>query len=47
MDRMLFNLLKTDAPAATVVIRLLAGGVFFAEGIKKIHVSCRMGDGTI
>jgi putative oxidoreductase len=35
MGKMLYNLLKTDAPAATLVIRLLAGGVFFAEGIKK------------
>jgi putative oxidoreductase len=26
---------KTRAPAAVVLIRLLAGGVFFAEGIKK------------
>jgi hypothetical protein len=35
MDKMLYNLLKTDAPAATLLIRLLAGDVFFAEGIKK------------
>ena len=35
MDKTLFNLLNTDARAATIVIRLLAGLVFFAEGIKK------------
>jgi putative oxidoreductase len=29
------RLLNTDAPAATLVIRLLPGLVFFAEGIKK------------
>jgi hypothetical protein len=28
---MLFNLSKTDAPAATLVIRLLAGAVFGAD----------------
>jgi uncharacterized membrane protein YphA (DoxX/SURF4 family) len=35
MDKRLFNLLNTGAPAATLVVRLLAGLVFFAEGIKK------------
>jgi hypothetical protein len=37
MDKILFSLLKTDAPASTIVIRLLAGVVFFAEGIKKFQ----------
>jgi uncharacterized membrane protein YphA (DoxX/SURF4 family) len=35
MGKTFFKLLNTDAPAATIVIRLLAGMVFFAEGIKK------------
>ena len=35
MDKTLFKLLNTGAPAATLVIRLLAGLVFLAEGIKK------------
>ncbi len=29
------KLLSTNAPAATVVIRMLVGGVFLLEGIKK------------
>jgi putative oxidoreductase len=45
MDKMLFNLLKTDAPAATLVIRLLAGGVFFTEGIKKFMFPADWGVG--
>ncbi len=35
MKKTLFTLLNTGAPAATLVVRLLAGLVFFAEGIKK------------
>jgi hypothetical protein len=35
MDKTLFNLLNTGCPAATLVVRLPAGLVFFAEGIKK------------
>jgi uncharacterized membrane protein YphA (DoxX/SURF4 family) len=35
MSKTLFNVLNTDAPAATLIIRLLAGLDFFAEGIKK------------
>jgi hypothetical protein len=35
MDKPDFNLLNTSAPATTVAVRLLAGIVFFAEGIKK------------
>jgi putative oxidoreductase len=45
MDQMLFNLLKTDAPAPTLVIRLLAGAVFFAEGIKKFMFPADWGVG--
>ena len=40
MDKTLFNLLNTYAPAATLVVRLLAGLVFFAEGIKKFIFPC-------
>jgi uncharacterized membrane protein YphA (DoxX/SURF4 family) len=29
------RLLRSEAPAAAIVIRFLAGGVFFIEGIKK------------
>lgn len=29
------NLLRTTAPRAVILIRLLVGGVFLAEGIQK------------
>lgn len=29
------SLLRSDAPASTLIIRFLVGGVFFLEGIKK------------
>jgi putative oxidoreductase len=29
------SMLRSDAPATTLMIRLLVGGVFFLEGIKK------------
>jgi len=45
MDKTLFNLLKTDAPAATFVVRLLPGLVFFAEGIKKFLFPIEWGVG--
>jgi putative oxidoreductase len=45
MDKTLLNLLKTDAPAATLVVRLLAGAVFFAEGIKKFMFPADWGVG--
>jgi putative oxidoreductase len=45
MDKPLFNLLNTGAPAATLVIRLLAGLVFFAEGIKKFMFPADWGVG--
>ena len=45
MDKTLFNLLNTDAPAATLVVRLLAGLVFFAEGIKKFISPAEWGIG--
>ena len=45
MDKRLLNLLNTDAPAATLVVRLLAGLVFFAEGIKKFMFPIEWGVG--
>jgi uncharacterized membrane protein YphA (DoxX/SURF4 family) len=45
MDKTLFNLLNTGAPAATLVVRLLAGLVFFAEGIKKFMFPADWGVG--
>jgi putative oxidoreductase len=45
MDKTLFNLLNTDAPAATLVLRLLPGLVFFAEWIKKFMFPAEWGVG--
>ena len=45
MDKPLFNLLNTDAPAATLVLRLLPGLVFFLEGIKKFMFPAEWGVG--
>ena len=45
MDKTLFNLLNTGTPAATLVVRLLAGLVFFAEGIKKFMFPTEWGIG--
>jgi putative oxidoreductase len=45
MDKPLFNLLNTSAPAATLVVRLLPGLVFFAEGIKKFMFPTEWGIG--
>jgi uncharacterized membrane protein YphA (DoxX/SURF4 family) len=39
------QLLQTRAPAAAVCIRLLAGGVFFAEGVKKFLFAAQWGAG--
>jgi putative oxidoreductase len=39
------SLLRTDAPPAVVLIRLLAGGVFFTEGIKKFLFAAQWGAG--
>ena len=41
----LFNLLKTAAPAATLVVRLLPGLVFFAERMKKFMFPAEWGIG--
>ncbi len=45
MNKTLFTLLNTGAPAATLVVRLLAGLVFFAEGIKKFMFPAEWGVG--
>jgi len=45
MDKPLFNMLNTSAPAATAVVRLLPGLVFFAEGIKKFMFPTEWGIG--
>src|ERR1700730_5273879 len=45
MDKRLLILLNTDAPAATLVVRLLAELVFFAEGIKKFMFPIEWGVG--
>src|SRR5271157_1907126 len=47
MDKTLFNLLNTGAPAATLLVRLLAGLVFFAEGIKKFMFPTEWGIGRL
>ncbi|MCE5326037.1 MAG: DoxX family protein, partial [Planctomycetaceae bacterium] len=39
------KVLQTRAPAAVLVIRLLAGGVFFAEGLKKFFFADQWGAG--
>jgi putative oxidoreductase len=41
----LFNLLNTGAPAATLLIWLLAGLVFFAQGLKKFMFPAEWGIG--
>ncbi len=45
MDKPLFNMLNTSAPAATAVVRLLPGLVFVAEGIKKFMFPTEWGIG--
>lgn len=39
------KLLRTNAPSAVLVIRLLVGGVFFLEGIKKFLFADQWGAG--
>ena len=39
------RLMRTQAPAAVVLVRLLAGSVFFAEGIKKFLFAAKWGAG--
>jgi putative oxidoreductase len=39
------RLVGTSAPAGVILIRLLAGGVFFAEGVKKFLFAAQWGAG--
>jgi len=39
------KILSTEAPAATLIIRFLVGGVFFLEGIKKFLFAEQWGAG--
>jgi putative oxidoreductase len=41
----LVKLLRTNAPLTVLVIRLLVGGVFLLEGIKKFLFADQWGDG--
>ncbi len=38
-------LCRTDAPAATILIRLVVGGVFLAEGVQKFLFPASLGVG--
>lgn len=39
------RLLGTDAPAATILIRLVVGGIFLSEGIQKFLFPAKLGPG--
>src|SRR5918912_2723193 len=39
------NILSSKAPAATILVRLLVGGVFLTEGIQKFLFSEALGEG--
>jgi putative oxidoreductase len=39
------RLLATQAPAATILIRIVVGGVFFTEGIQKFLYPAELGSG--
>lgn len=39
------RLLSTEAPAATILIRLVVGGVFVSEGIQKFLFPAKLGPG--
>ena len=43
--RMIRNALRTHAPAATILIRLMVGGVFLSEGIQKFLYPEELGAG--
>ncbi len=45
MNRSLDRLVTTNAPAATVLIRLMVGGVFLSEGIQKFLEPASRGAG--
>ncbi len=42
---LLVKRIVTNAPAATLLIRFLAGGVFFLEGVKKFLFAAQWGTG--
>src|SRR5437016_3953902 len=42
---MMRRLLATEAPASTVLIRIVVGGVFFTEGIQKFLYPAELGAG--
>ncbi|MBV9454733.1 MAG: DoxX family protein, partial [Rubrobacter sp.] len=37
--------LSSKAPAATILVRIIVGGVFFTEGIQKFLFSEALGEG--
>jgi len=39
------KILETRAPAATVLVRLIVGGVFLVEGLQKILFPTQLGIG--
>jgi uncharacterized membrane protein YphA (DoxX/SURF4 family) len=39
------SLVRTSAPASVVLVRLLVGGVFLAEGVQKFLFSAELGAG--
>jgi putative oxidoreductase len=45
LDRTLDRILRSDAPAATVLVRLVVGGVFLSEGIQKFLYPDALGVG--
>jgi len=44
-DSLLGRMVRTSAPGAVIVIRFLAGGVFFVEGVKKFLFAEQWGAG--
>jgi putative oxidoreductase len=38
-------LLRTNAPCATILIRLLLGGIFLSEGVQKFLLAAALGVG--
>lgn len=45
MKELIRRLMSSQAPAATVLIRILAGGVFLSEGIQKFLYPAALGAG--
>ena len=44
-DSLFHRMMRTSAPGAVIVIRFLAGGVFFTEGVKKFLFAEQWGAG--